>query len=291
MLRPHFKKALRILFIMHPHLFNIFGIEIRSFGLMAAIGLLLAFWLMRKRCIKAGDDPEKLSDVLFFSMIGGLVGARLLYVIRNYESEFSKDLWKIFRINEGGIVFQGGFIGALIVAWFIFRKKKVYLVKSLDIFAPGLAFGHAMGRIGCFLNGCCYGGICNTGWGVEFPQKSLPYMHQMSTGKILPMAEQSLPVHPTQLYSFAANIIICIILVLLTAKIKIKGQLFSLYLMIYGVWRLSIEFLRDDQARHLGLSVAQFIAIAQFAVGLGLWIYFSKKTKASEVVESESAAN
>ena len=274
---------------MHPHLFNIFGIEIRSFGLMAATGLLLAFWLMRKRCIKVKEDPEKLSDVLFFSMIGALIGARLLYVVRNYEAEFSRDFWKVFRINEGGIVFQGGFIGAMIVAWFLCKKKNVDFVKSLDIIAPCLALGHAMGRIGCFLNGCCYGGLCKTGWGVEFPQKSLPYMHQLSTGQIPPMAPHSLPVHPTQLYSFAANLLICIILVLVTAKLKIKGHLFSLYLMIYGVWRLSIEFMRDDQARHLGLSVAQFIAIAQFAIGLGLWIYFSKKTKTNEVVESEPA--
>ena len=276
---------------MHPHLFNVFGIEIRSFGLMAAVGLLLAFWLMRKRSIKAGEDPEKLSDVLFFSMIGALIGARLLYVIRNYEKEFSHDLWKIFKIQEGGIVFQGGFIGAMIVAWFLCKKKNVDFVKSLDIVAPCLALGHAMGRIGCFLNGCCYGGLCKTGWGVQFPPNSLPYTHQMSSGQIPPMAPHSLPVHPTQLYSFAANVAICIILVAVTAKLKIKGHLFSLYLMIYGVWRLSIEFMRDDQARHLGLSLAQYIAIAQFALGLGLWIYFSKKTKNEEVVESEPAAN
>jgi len=254
-------------------------------------GLLLAFWLMRKRCAKAGEDPEKLSDVLFFSMIGGLIGARLLYVIRNYENEFSKDFWKIFKIHEGGIVFQGGFIGALIVAWFLCKKKNVDFVRSLDIIAPCLALGHAMGRIGCHLNGCCWGGLCKTGWGVKFPPNSLPYTHQMSAGQIPPMAPHSLPVHPTQLYSFAANIVICLILVFVTAKMKAKGHLFSLYLMIYGVWRMSVEFLRDDQSRHLGLSVAQYIALGQFALGLGLWIYFSKKSKTSEVADSEPAAN
>ena len=276
---------------MHPHLFNLFGLEIRSFGLMAATGLLLAFWLMRKRAIKAGENPETLSDVLFFSMIGALIGARLLYVIRNYNAEFAHDFWKIFRINEGGIVFQGGFIGGLLIAWYFCKKKNFDFIKGLDIIAPCLAMGHAMGRIGCFLNGCCYGGICDANLGVQFPKSSLPFMDQMSSGKLLPTAQYSLPVHPTQLYSFAANMAICLILVLVTVKIKIKGQLFSLYLMIYGVWRLSIEFLRDDQDRHLGLSVAQYIAIGQFAVGLGLWIYFARKNSKKEIVGSEPATN
>ncbi|MCM8527483.1 MAG: prolipoprotein diacylglyceryl transferase [Lentisphaeraceae bacterium] len=276
---------------MHPHLFNLFGLEIRSFGLMAATGLLLAFWLMRKRAIKAEQDPEVLSDILFFSMIGSLIGARLLYVIRNYEAEFAGNFIKIFKINEGGIVFQGGFIGGLLVAWFLCKKKNFDFITGLDIIAPCLALGHAMGRIGCFLNGCCYGGICESSLGVQFPKNSLPYMDQLSSGKLQPLAEHSLPVHPTQLYSFAANIVICIILIAVTAKLKIKGHLFSLYLMIYGVWRLSIEFLRDDQDRHLGLSVAQYIAIGQFAVGLALWIYFTKKNSKKEIVLNESAAN
>ncbi|MCM8543077.1 MAG: prolipoprotein diacylglyceryl transferase [Lentisphaeraceae bacterium] len=276
---------------MHPHLFNLFGLEIRSFGLMAATGLLLAFWLMRKRAIKAGQDPEVLSDVLFFSMIGSLIGARLLYVIRNYDAEFAGDFWKIFRINEGGIVFQGGFIGGLLVAWYLCKKKNFDFIIGLDIIAPCLALGHAMGRIGCFLNGCCYGGVCESGVGVQFPKNSLPYMDQLSSGQLPPLAEHSLPVHPTQLYSFAANILICIILIVVTAKMKIKGQLFSLYLMIYGVWRLSIEFLRDDQDRHLGLSVAQYIAIGQFVVGVALWIYFARKNAKKEIALNESTAN
>ena len=276
---------------MHPHLFNLFGLEIRSFGLMAATGLLFAFWLMRKRAIKAQQNPETLSDILFFSMIGALIGARLLYVVRNYDAEFAHDFWKVFRINEGGIVFQGGFLGGLLVAWILCRKKNFDFIMGLDIIAPCLALGHAMGRIGCFLNGCCYGGICDPSVGVQFPKNSLPFVDQMSAGKLLPMAQHSLPVHPTQIYSFIANVGICIILVMVTDKMKFKGHLFSLYLMLYGVWRLSIEFLRDDQDRHLGLSVAQYIAIGQFAVGVALWVYFSKKYSKKEIAESEPAAN
>lgn len=258
---------------------------------MAATGLLLAFWLMRKRAVKAGEDPDKLSDILFFSMLGALVGARALYVVRNYDAEFAGNFWKIFKINEGGIVFQGGFIGAMLVAWFLCKKKNFDFVKSLDIVAPCLALGHAFGRIGCFLNGCCYGGLCDSSMGVRFPHNSLPYVHQMSRGQLPPGAEYSLPVHPTQIYSFIANLAICLILVWVTAKIKIKGQLFSLYLMLYGVWRLAVEFLRDDQDRHLGLSVAQYIAIGQFIVGLALWIYFARKNENGRMAESEPAAN
>ncbi|MCM8530192.1 MAG: prolipoprotein diacylglyceryl transferase, partial [Lentisphaeraceae bacterium] len=215
-------------------------------------------------------------------MIGALVGARLLYVITNYNEEFAGDFIKIFKINQGGIVFQGGFIGALLVAWFFCKKKNFDFLKGLDIIAPAIALGHAMGRIGCFLNGCCFGGICKTGPSVRFPKDSLPYNSQlryhaqelMENG-IMPA--YSLPIHPTQLYSFAANLLICLILVLVTIKVKAKGQLFGLYLMLYGVWRLLVEFLRDDQARHLGLSVAQYIAIGQFVVGLAMWMYFAKK--------------
>jgi phosphatidylglycerol---prolipoprotein diacylglyceryl transferase len=273
---------------MYPDLFNIWGLEIRSFGLMAAIGLLLAFWLVRVRCRQAGEDPEKLLDILFYSMIGALIGARLLYVIRNYDAEFAGDFWRIFKINQGGIVFQGGFIGAMIVAFFLCRKRNVDFIKSLDIIAPALALGHAMGRVGCFLNGCCYGGLCTVGPSVRFPKNSLPYAHHAKVHAqelvelghgILP--DFSLPVHPTQIYSFIANLFICLLLIVLTKKIMTKGRLFSLYLAVYGLWRLSIEFLRDDQDRHFGLSVAQYIAILQFAIGVGLWIYFGLKSKKS----------
>lgn len=272
---------------MHPHLFDIFGLEIRSFGLMAAIGLLLAFWLVKVRSRQAGEDPEVLADILFFSMIGGLIGARLLYVIRNYEQEFAGDFIKVFKINQGGIVFQGGFIGALIVAWFFCKKKNFDFLKGLDIIAPAIALGHAMGRIGCFLNGCCFGGICSTGPSVRFPKDSLPYFHQarhhaqqLTQNGMMP--EYSLPVHPTQIYSFFANLAICAALVVVTKKVKAKGQLFALYLMLYGTWRLMVEFLRDDQTRHFGLSLAQYIAIGQFAVGAALWCYFAKKFLSKE---------
>jgi phosphatidylglycerol---prolipoprotein diacylglyceryl transferase len=273
---------------MHPHLFEIAGIEIRSFGLMAAIGLLLAFWLVKIRSKQADENPEVLADIIFFSMIGALVGARLLYVIRNYNEEFAHDFIKIFKINQGGIVFQGGFLAAMLVAWFLCKKKNFDFLKALDIIAPAIALGHAMGRVGCFLNGCCFGGICKTGLNVRFPKGSLPYHSQMRhhaqemmQNGIMP--EYSLPVHPTQIYSFIANLLICLALVLVTTKVKIRGQLFSLYLMLYGVWRLLVEFLRDDQDRHLGLSVAQYIAIGQFAVGAFLWCYFAKKFRKKEL--------
>ena len=277
---------------MYPQLFEIFGIKIRSFGVMAAVGLLLAFWLMNHRAKKANEDGQALSDILFFAMIGALIGARSLYVIRNWEAEFSHDFLKVFRINEGGIVFQGGFIGGMLVAWFLCKRKNIDFFRAIDIVAPCLALGHAMGRIGCYLNGCCFGGICKSGWAVHFPPKSLPFQHQVQHNGLSPLAPYSLPVHPTQLYSFAANVIICLILVFMTAKLKVKGHVFSLYLMLYGVWRLSIEFLRDDQSRHLGLSVAQYIAIGQFILGLVLWNYFSRKFGKTEIeLEDGTVAN
>ena len=104
-------------------------------------------------------------------------------------------------------------------------------------------------------------------------------MDHVQNHKLDTLSNFSLPVHPTQLYSFGANLLICFLLIAMTAKIKIKGQLFSLYLMVYGVWRITIEFLRDDQDRHLGLSVAQYIAIGQIVIGLALWVYFQKTFK------------
>ncbi len=245
---------------------------------MAALGLMVGFWLVRCRAVKAGEDPEKLADIIFYSMLGALVGARVLYVIRFYETEFAGNFWRIFKIQEGGIVFQGGFIGAIIVAWYCCRKRNFDFIKGLDIVAPALVLGHAFGRIGCFFNGCCYGGVCDPSLGVKFPQGSLPYNDQVEKVLISPFsASESLPVHPTQIYSFIAKIVIFIILMWASAKVKVKGHIFSLYLILYGVWRLAVEFLRDDQDRHLGLSVAQYIAVATVAVGVWLWVYFSAK--------------
>ncbi|NQZ58517.1 MAG: prolipoprotein diacylglyceryl transferase [Lentisphaeraceae bacterium] len=280
---------------MNSHLFELLGTNIRTSGLLNALGIFLAFFLMNRRSKILVEHYHKLAGVLFISVFAGLIGARALYVLRNWQNEFAGNLLNAFDFTRGGVVFQGGFSIGIVCFLCLCRRNKINIPRSLDALAPSLALAHAFGRLGCYYNGCCFGAICGTDVGVRFPQNSLVYIHQMKTiphllfqGTIFPL--ESLAVYPTQLYSAVANFLICGLLIIFTFKLKTKGHLFSLYLMLYGGWRIAIEFFRDDQSRHFGLSLAQYIAILQMIVGIVLWLYFIRINK-EEVVANGRCAN
>jgi len=266
---------------------------IHAYGAMLAFGLLCAVIFAVRRAKKQGIPASVIHDVSLYAVILGIIGARIHYVIRFMLNEPHRFL-DYFAFWQGGLVFQGGFILAFIGTVVYLKSKKVSVGKVADCFAPGLAIGYVFARIGCFMNGCCFGAIAREGfpWAVTFPEGSPAYDYQMIPDKfaeIKNIAEgigyefvspNSLPFpeHPVQIYSSIAMLaVFATILFIERLKLRYDGMLFIVFVMLYSVQRFIVEFWRMDTTRYDwsgGLNSAQFLSIAMFIVTLiiGIWL-------------------
>lgn len=172
------------------------GLPIRGYGVMLLLGVLAGTALSVWRGYRRGLDPDKVLTLVFWVFVPGILGARAFYVIQYWQQEFHREtlretLGTVLNITQGGVVVYGALIGAAVGAAAFAIKEKWPLLATLDLLAPGMLLGASLGRVGCFLNGCCYGGVCELPWAVEFPAGSPPYMRQVETGEVtLPTPEQ-----------------------------------------------------------------------------------------------------
>lgn len=243
---------------MHPILIKIGNIHIYTYGLFVALGLLTGLWIAAREARKAGIDSDRIMDMGFFAAVSGIAGARLFYVLLN-PSEFSGNLFGILKIWEGGLVFYGGFITAAIATLIYIRKRKLPPGTTADILALAMPLGHAVGRIGCFFAGCCHGRMTDLPWGVCFNDPNT---------LARPMG---IPLHPTQLYSSAANLIIFLILLTLHRNRRFTGRRIFVYVFLYGIARSFIEMFRgDDRGTVLfeWLSTSQAIGITAAVIAV-----------------------
>jgi phosphatidylglycerol:prolipoprotein diacylglycerol transferase len=238
---------------LYPELFKIGNFQISSFGLMVAIAFLVAYWVSSLEFKRKGLTENLLSNVFLAIIIGGIGGAKILYVIENVPiSELiGNPLGYLF--SRGGLTFYGGFIGAVILLLIVARRSKTSFWKIGDAISPSLALAYAIGRIGCFLVGDDYGIKSNLPWAISFP-KGLP-----------PTTES---VHPTQLYEVLSMTVVFLIIWKIRKKPSPIGWLFSIYLILAGFERLFIEIVRSTTPSPIPhLSVAQVMAIVLIAVG------------------------
>lgn len=250
---------------MYPILFEIGPLTIHTYGVFAVTGFIIGLIFAINQAKKQGIPKEKILDLGFYILISAIVGSRLLFVLIEYEYYFKNPL-DIIKFWEGGLVFYGGLLLAIIVGIFYTRKNALPLWKIADIIAPSLAIGYAIGRLGCFSAGCCYGEPTELPWGVIFTD---PHS----------LAIRGIPIHPTQLYGAVASFGIFIFLILYRRHKRFEGELFWLYMLLYSTARFIIEFFRGDEARDLiyqGFSLAQAISIAIFLVAISLIIYWRK---------------
>jgi phosphatidylglycerol---prolipoprotein diacylglyceryl transferase len=264
---------------MHQVLFTIpvfGGISIFGYGLMLFLAFLgamnLAGWVARRQKL----DPEVIYDLALFVFIGGLVGARLFYVIQ-YWGVNVHSLLDVFRIWEGGIVLYGSIIGGTI-AFFLYRVFRPFPLRPfLDVVAPALALGIAVGRFGCFLNGCCFGDVCDLPWAVSFPEPSLPWQAHLSSHLIGPGVHRSLPVHPTQLYSVIDGLVLMVLLLAYSPIRRRDGEVMALLMVTYPITRVLIEFLRNDERVFFaGMTISQNISVVLALCGLAFWYQLSR---------------
>lgn len=232
---------------MYPVLLSLGPFTIYTYGLMVAIGCLVGFLYIRREARREAFDTDKITSLFLWVLISGFVGGRILYILVEWERFLDEPLRTIF--GRGGFVFYGGFILAFGVGIWQIRRKGLNIWKTADIFAPAVAVAYAIGRIGCFLNGCCYGRPTDSWIGISFPPESLAG----SLGE---------PLIPIQLFASLNLFIIFAILIKVKHYKKFNGELFWLYVLLYGVTRSIIEIFRGDPRGHIWIfSTSQFTGI------------------------------
>jgi phosphatidylglycerol:prolipoprotein diacylglycerol transferase len=218
---------------VHPIAFKLGPLEVHWYGVFVAAGFLAGLWSARKRAARQGISADTIVDLSFWILVAALVGARTLYVITFWRDEFEgKPISAIF-LQRSGLVFYGGLIGAVLVAIVYLWRKKLPTWKIGDAMAPSIALGHAFGRLGCLMTGCCYGRACELPWAIHFPEGHATH----GTG-----------VHPVQLYESLLNFALWAWLEWFYRRKKFDGQIFASYLLVYAVLRAVVEMFRGDYA-------------------------------------------
>ncbi|MBN3038646.1 MAG: prolipoprotein diacylglyceryl transferase [Candidatus Omnitrophica bacterium] len=242
---------------MHPILFQIGPLTIYSYGLMVACAFIVGTYLASREAIRQNIPEQKIVDIALILAISGIVGGRLLYVLQNFDFYLKYPL-QIIMLHKGGLSFFGGLFFALICMLFFLKLQNLPVLKTVDLFTPYLALGHAIGRIGCLLNGCCYGKQTSHFFALYFPADNIPR-------------------YPVQVYSSLGLVVIFIILRFwqerLRDKPRFQGQIFIFYCFLYSMMRFFMEYLRGDhQPVFAGVNVYQLVSIVIFIFsGALLW--------------------
>ena len=254
---------------MHPIAFQFGSLPVRWYGVMMALGFLAGMWTATRRARRANLSGDLIADVTLWLMLGGIVGARFVYVTTYWQTEFAgQPRSEIFMVQHGGLVFYGGLIGATMAGIIYLLWKKLPLWKVADVLAPSIALGSVFGRIGCLLNGCCYGYACEKPWAIHFPADH---------------ATAGVGVHPTEIYDALLNLVLYLALAYFFRRKKFDGQIFAMYLMGYAIFRSIAEHFRGDYPAdhiHNGLTSAQVVSIGIFIAGAALWYWRSRRVEA-----------
>jgi phosphatidylglycerol:prolipoprotein diacylglycerol transferase len=302
---------LQVLF--HIHLLGR-DIPVYGYGLMLVVAFLAcvatAQWLARR----SGMVPEYFVDAALIALVSGIVGARLCHVLENlheytrHDLTFTQNLFNVINTREGGLTFYGGFILATpcCIAYGLYRR--VNILRAMDLVAPVIMIGLGFGRIGCFLNGCCYGAPSNLPWAVCFPYYSNAYREQAAEGRLVPPVElqstrgnpldpelpfiagnprraaiaassSALPVHPTELYSSFTSFLLGGLLIAYLGLPHIDGRVFALMLMLEGFARYVLEMIRvEPSVVHIhvgsqiyGLSISMILGLCLAVAGFAMW--------------------
>ena len=256
---------------MYPELFKLGPITVYTYGVLLAAAYLLGLRLAMSRAKSRGLDPNRTLDLGIAIIISALVGAKLLLLLVDFD-RFRQNPAELFSIVRSGGVFYGGLIAAVSVAFWYMWRHKMPLWTTCDVFAPGIALGHAVGRLGCLMAGCCYGRPTNVPWAITFTNPEAA----ANVGTPLGVA-----LHPTQLYESGAEGLILLLLLATERKGRpFEGRTFWSYMVLYGISRFVIEFFRGDERGAVfgAVSTSQFISLVLVPLAIGMLIYLSRRT-------------
>jgi phosphatidylglycerol:prolipoprotein diacylglycerol transferase len=255
---------------MFPILFTWGPITLHTYGALVAAGFFLAYrWAVR--LARQNNVPSDfIADLAWILLLSGLAGARILYILFNL-GYYASNPWDILKVWQGGLVWYGGMaFAALVGAWWLHRRE-ISIPLAADLCAPGVALGHALGRTGCFMAGCCFGRTCDLPWAVTF-------RHPES------LAPQGVPLHPSQLYEAGLNFFLFLLLILLARWKRPavgSGRLALLYMGLYSLIRFCVEFTRgDDRGPVLAsLTAPQWISLAGLLLAFAAWAVLERKDR------------
>jgi phosphatidylglycerol:prolipoprotein diacylglycerol transferase len=250
---------------MYPVLFKLGPFTIYSLGVFWALGALAAAWIVRLELKRDKYDPEPAGSVVTAGAIGGLIGARLLFILEEWNN-FTQTPFD-FILSGAGFSWYGGLLGGALTATWVFKRNKLPFAQAADISAPALALGYGIGRIGCFLAGdATWGKVTNVPWAMAFPNAIAGWADPV-TGIPYP---PGIRVHPTQLYELVQSLFVFTILWVLRKRSYPHGTIFYIYLGLAGLMRLIVEFWRANPIVGLGMTEYQWFSLALVIIGTAL---------------------
>src|SRR5690242_5394405 len=253
---------------MFPKLISIGSFFLPTYGTLVAIGFLTALWITLRLARRAGLPAEPITNLAIYCALAGLIGAKLFMILFDFNEYWNnpRSTFSLGTLQAAG-VYQGGLLLAVITAIVYMRRNHLPALETCDVFAPGIAAGHAIGRIGCFAAGCCWGTECRLPWAVTFKNPEAARLVGVPLG---------VPLHPTQLYESFAEALIFWFLYRRIYKPHATGEIIGLYLVLYSTVRFLVEFVRyHEQGLYFGLSLTQWISLVSLAAGL--WILISRR--------------
>lgn len=252
---------------MHPILFKLGPLTIYTYGVFVFLGLVSGLLVSRREAQRLGIEAKDFSDIIFFTLLGAFLGARIFYIIVEFKWFLARP-WEVI-FSRSGFIFYGGVISGMALLYFMAKQRKISFFRTADCIVLGLPLGHALGRLGCFFYGCCYGRAANSFIGVLFPPDSLA-------------GASGVKVIPTQLISAVFLFLIFLALFFLRKYKRFSGQLVAGYLWMYGLFRFIIEFFRgDDRLSLWGFSLAQIISVLLVLIGAYLYNRLSRNNRSN----------
>jgi phosphatidylglycerol:prolipoprotein diacylglycerol transferase len=243
--------------------------SLHTYGVMMALAFVTGIWLGVREARRTGQDPEDIMDISFWVLIAAMVGARVLFIIVNADEYYyacadfayfnatydppvpldGPHCFEIAKVWTGGLVFYGGFLGAVAASVWYCRKQGLSFLRIADTLIPSVALGQTFGRLGCLAAGCCWGKVCSLPFGIHLPAHSMAWKGQVDVGLIDKWAETTAAIHPTQLYEAIATLFIFGLLIWYRRRKRYHGQVLLMYLFVYPLARSTIEVFRGDKAR------------------------------------------
>lgn len=291
---------------MFPDLFKIpfLNFTLNSYGLLLAVAFITGLFVMSRLAKRDGLPPERMYDLGLWVLASSLIGSKLLMVITEWEVYYREHPGQIFSLDffRSGGVFYGGFIGALIASVIAMRVYKLPWWRTADAFAPGIAIGQALGRLGCFSAGCCWGKPTTSAIGVQFKERGHeitgvptivahltdPIQREVWANKLGGLLAP-LHLHPVQLYEVGATLVIFLSLLWLMGRRRFYGQVMLVYALLYAAARFTLEFWRNDpRGEVFNLSTSQFIAAVLFVVALIAYFWRARNSASTEVVAANA---
>ena len=269
---------------MHPELFHWGVIHIRTYGLMLAVAFLVGTWIGLQEARRRRLDPDALVTVVLVALVSSVLGARILYVLEHLD-EFRESWASVLAVWQGGLTLYGGIIAGVIGGLLTARRVGLPMWETADALAPSIALGTGFGRVGCFLNGCCYGHPTNLPWGVVYPPDSFPGLEFGAT-----------PIHPAQLYNALFGVALFGVLWAVRTRMRTPGVLFWTFVVVFAIGRAALDVFRayepSAQVARLGavpITESQLMSLAMALFGLLMIVRLRRESRTAPKTSATAA--